>query len=124
KTHHALVDGISGVDIASVLFDAAADPELPAEQPPAWVARPEPSASELLAEALLERATVPAEAIRGLRALTRAPRQAAAKLAEAAAGVGALAWAGISGAPSSRFNVDIGPPRRHTWVDAERDRLT
>src|SRR6266576_137142 len=28
KTPHALVDGISGVDIASVLFDAAADPEL------------------------------------------------------------------------------------------------
>jgi WS/DGAT/MGAT family acyltransferase len=77
KTHHALVDGISGVDIAAVLFDAAPDPEPPLEPPPAWVARPEPSRSELLAEALLERATVPAEAVRGLRALTRAPRQAA-----------------------------------------------
>src|SRR5437016_6797040 len=29
KTHHALVDGISGVDIASVLFDATPDPEPP-----------------------------------------------------------------------------------------------
>src|SRR3954469_2944707 len=105
KTHHALVDGISGVDIASVLFDAAADQEPPVEQPPPWVARPEPSSSELLAEALLERATVPAEAVRGLRALTRAPRQAATKLVEAAAGVGALAWAGVAGAPPSRFNV-------------------
>ena len=66
---------------------------------------------------------MPAEAIRGLRALTRAPRQAAARLVEAAAGVGALAWAGISGAPSSRFNVDIGPHRRYTWVDAELDRF-
>jgi diacylglycerol O-acyltransferase / wax synthase len=120
KTHHALVDGISGVDIASVLFDPAADSEQ-VETPPPWVARPEPSASELLAEALLERATVPAEAIRGLRALTRAPRQVAAKLAEAAAGVGALAWAGVNAAPPSRFNVTIGPHRRYTWVDAELD---
>src|SRR6266851_440427 len=26
KTHHALVDGVSGVDITTVLFDTAADP--------------------------------------------------------------------------------------------------
>jgi diacylglycerol O-acyltransferase / wax synthase len=123
KTHHALVDGVSGVDIASVLFDAAAEPSEPVDPPPAWVPRPEPSSSELLAEALLERATVPAEAIRGLRALTRAPRQAAAKLAEAAAGVGALAWAGVNPAPPSRFNVEIGPHRRYTWVDADLDRF-
>jgi diacylglycerol O-acyltransferase len=119
KTHHALVDGISGVDIASVLFDAARDPEPPLDPPPAWVARPQPSSSELLGEALLERATVPAEALRGLRALTRAPRKAI----QAAASMGALAWAGVTAAPSSRFNVDIGPHRRYTWVDAELDRF-
>ncbi|HET8535892.1 MAG TPA: wax ester/triacylglycerol synthase family O-acyltransferase [Solirubrobacteraceae bacterium] len=123
KTHHALVDGISGVDIAAVLFDAAPDPEPPLEPPPAWVARPEPSRSELLAEALLERATVPAEAVRGLRALTRAPRQAASRVLSGAAGVGALAWAGVHVAPQSRFNVDIGPHRRYTWVDTDLDRL-
>jgi diacylglycerol O-acyltransferase len=119
KTHHALVDGVSGVDIASVLFDPAPDPDPPVDPPPPWVARPEPSSTELLAEALLERATVPAEALRGLRRLTRAPRQAAAKLVEAASGVGALAWAGVHPAPQSCFNVDIGPHRRYTWVDAD-----
>jgi diacylglycerol O-acyltransferase / wax synthase len=123
KTHHALVDGISGVDIAAVLFDAAADPEPPLEPPPAWVARPEPSRSELLAEALLERATIPAEAVRGLRALTRAPRQVASRLLGGAAGVGAIAMAGVRAAPQTRLNVDIGPHRRYTWVDAELDRF-
>jgi diacylglycerol O-acyltransferase / wax synthase len=123
KTHHALVDGISGVDIASVLFDAAPDPEPPIDPPPAWFARPEPSRSQLLAEALLERATVPAEALRGLRALTRAPRQVARRVLEGAAGVGALAWAGVHPAPHSRFNVEIGPHRRYTWVDADLDRF-
>jgi diacylglycerol O-acyltransferase / wax synthase len=123
KTHHSLVDGISGVDIASVLFDAAPDPAPPIDPPPAWVAQPEPSASQLLAEALIERATVPAEAVRGLRALTRAPRQAARRLAESAAGVGSLAWTGLHLAPHSRFNVEIGPNRRYTWVDADLARF-
>jgi diacylglycerol O-acyltransferase len=123
KAHHALVDGISGVDITSVLFDAAPEPLEPLEPPPAWLARPEPSRSQLLAEALLERATVPAEAIRGLRALTRAPREVARRVVEGAVGVGALAWAGVHPAPHSRFNVDIGPHRRYTWVDADLDRL-
>jgi diacylglycerol O-acyltransferase / wax synthase len=121
KTHHALVDGVSGVDIASVLFDTSADPDVPSDPggPGGWMPQPEPSPTQMLAEALLERATVPAEAFRGLRALTRAPRQAAAKLVETAAGVGAMAWAGIAGAPPSPFNVPIGPHRRYTWVDAD-----
>ena len=33
KTHHCLVDGVSGVDITTVLFDAAADPEPVAPAP-------------------------------------------------------------------------------------------
>ncbi len=36
KTHHALVDGISGVDITTVLFDASAEPAAPPEPPAAW----------------------------------------------------------------------------------------
>src|SRR6201992_1059788 len=46
KTHHALVDGISGVDLASVLFDAAPEPtaadDTDLEQ---WRPEPEPSAA-------------------------------------------------------------------------------
>jgi WS/DGAT/MGAT family acyltransferase len=83
------------------------------------VPRPEPTAAELLAQALLERATVPAEGARGLRALTRAPRQVLGQAGEWLVGVGAMAWAGFSPAPPSPFNVPIGPHRRYTWVDSE-----
>lgn len=67
KTHHALVDGVSGVDIMSIVFDLAPDAGPPPVPESPWVPRPAPTASELLAEALLERVTVPREAARGLR---------------------------------------------------------
>jgi WS/DGAT/MGAT family acyltransferase len=118
KTHHALVDGVSGVDITSVLFDTSPDPSPVGGDAREWLARPEPSDAELLADALLERATVPAEAARGLRALTRAPRHVLGRAGEWLVGVGAMAWAGLNPAPASPFNVPIGPHRRYTWVDA------
>jgi len=115
KTHHALVDGVSGVDIATVLFDATADPP-PMAEPEPWIPRPLPSDAQLLADALLERATVPGELVRGLRALTRAPRQVAGQVRDGLVAVGAMAAAG-GGAPPSPLNVPIGPHRRFTWVE-------
>src|SRR3954470_11700206 len=78
KTHHALVDGISGVDIISVLFDAKPEPDpSTADEDKRWLPQPTPSGTQLLAEALVERATIPAEIVRGARALFRAPRRIA-----------------------------------------------
>jgi len=123
KTHHALVDGISGVDITSVLFDTEPEP-LPGARPASpWAPRPLPTGAQLLGQALLERATVPGEMARGVRALTRGPRQAASEVLDRLAGVGALAWAGLNPAPPSPLNVRIGPHRRYTWVDADLDRF-
>jgi diacylglycerol O-acyltransferase / wax synthase len=119
KTHHALVDGISGVDIATVLFDTSPDPLPVAPAEHHWVARPLPSSAQLLADALLERTTVPAEVLRGVRAALRGPRTMAARVASAFGSVGALAWTGLQAAPPSPFNVRIGPHRRFTWVRAD-----
>jgi WS/DGAT/MGAT family acyltransferase len=119
KTHHALVDGISGVDIATVLFDASPDPAPVAPPEHEWIPRPLPSDAQLLADALLERATVPREIARGIRAALRGPRQIAGKVGEAFVGIGAMAWAGLAAAPPSPFNVRIGPHRRFTWVESE-----
>ncbi|HLH64682.1 MAG TPA: wax ester/triacylglycerol synthase family O-acyltransferase [Solirubrobacteraceae bacterium] len=122
KAHHALVDGVSGVDIASVLLDP--DPDAP---PPAgdgdWLPRPPPSGAQLLADALLERLTAPAEIARAARDALTAPRRVAMRVVEALDGVGALARVGLSPAPPSPFNVRIGPHRRFTWVTCSLDEL-
>ena len=117
KTHHALVDGVSGVDIFTVLMDTSADPMPVPEPERAWVARPLPSRAQLLADALVERATVPTEIVRGVRATLRGPRHMAGRVGTALAGVGAMARVGLQVAPSSPFNVPIGPHRRFTWVE-------
>jgi diacylglycerol O-acyltransferase len=122
KTHHCLVDGIAGVDITAVLFDTAREPETPVSTGPSWHPRPEPTHAQLLTEALLERATQPAEIVRSARAAVRAPRRLAEHATEALASVGTLARTGL-GAPSSPLNVDIGPHRRFDWVRAELGEL-
>ncbi len=119
KTHHALVDGVSGVDIATVLFDTARDPMpvAPPERP--WIPRPLPTAAQLLADALLDRATVPQELAGGVQAAIRRPLRVAQRLGGALAGLGAIARMGLDAAPQSPFNVKIGPHRRFTWVRAD-----
>jgi diacylglycerol O-acyltransferase len=118
KTHHCLVDGVSGVDLATVLFDLDPDPP---PQPPAepWYARPEPSGVLLLAEALAERARGPVGLARAAAGAVRRPQDAVAAGVTAMGGLAAITQAGLGGAPSSPLNVRIGPHRRFAWVDGD-----
>jgi diacylglycerol O-acyltransferase len=114
KSHHALVDGVSGVDITTVLFDLDAEPQGTPSSSPPWLARPEPTDLKLLGDAWRERLTSPKEIARGVRATLRGPRQVLR-------GVGAtskMLGAGMA-APSSVFNVEIGPHRRFAITQAD-----
>jgi diacylglycerol O-acyltransferase len=114
KTHHCLVDGIAGVDITAVMFDAAREPETPVASA-SWTPRPEPTSAQVLGEALIERLTHPAEIVRSARAALRAPRMMATRALEAATAIGSLARTGLQ-APTTSLNVAIGPHRRFDWV--------
>jgi diacylglycerol O-acyltransferase / wax synthase len=116
KTHHCLVDGVSGADITAVLLDLEKD-AIPIEPEP-WEPEPEPSRAHLLADALKERATEPVEMARGFRSALRAPRRILKAGTEALEGAGALAWAGLNPAPKSCLNTNIGPHRRVEFVRA------
>ncbi len=118
KSHHALVDGVSGVDITTVLFDVEPEPSEEPVRPPQWAPRPEPTDLKLLGDALRERATSPKEIVRGFRAVLRGPRQ----VARGIGATGKMIGAGIS-APPTPFNVEIGPHRRLAFVRTELDLL-
>ena len=116
KTHHALVDGVSGVDLATVLFDLEKDPP-PVEHPQAaWHAAPEPSSAEVIAAGIRGIAKAGVElAARAVGAATH-PNEAVDTLREAAEGIGEVLWAGMNPAPETPLNVEIGPHRRFAIV--------
>ena len=120
KTHHAMVDGISGLDILSVLF--ADDDEERRAQSLNWEPQEAPGGLTLLAEALFERLTQPQEIVRLPLRLLRRPRQVAKQAFEYAVGAGALAWAGLQPAPRTPYNARlVGTNRRFTWVRGNLD---
>jgi diacylglycerol O-acyltransferase / wax synthase len=121
KTHHALVDGVSGVDLTTVLFDTEREPA-PVPEEDAWVPSPEPSDIQVFGQALVERVTSPAEIARGVKALVRAPRQALGAVVDGLEAAGTLARAGLA-APASPFNVEIGQYRRFAVVRADLEEL-
>ena len=117
KTHHALVDGVSGVDITSVLFSV--DPnEQQSERSSDWVPRPLPTTADLVGDALTERFSDPSELARAARAVVRSPRRVITELGGKIEQTGAVAWAGVRSAPQTPLNQPIGPHRRYGWVNA------
>ncbi|MHB1569585.1 MAG: WS/DGAT/MGAT family O-acyltransferase, partial [Solirubrobacteraceae bacterium] len=116
KAHHALVDGVSGVDLASVLFDLEAQPPAPEDGLEPWTPHPEPSPAELVLAGAIGAAEATAQmAVRALAAATR-PGASVGVVRDALEGLGEIVWAGLNPAPETPLNVPIGPHRRYTFV--------
>src|SRR3954452_4829489 len=119
KTHHALVDGVSGVDIATVLFDLMREPADGLMEVPAWMPASEPSEVELVAEGVKGIIGTPARLAGGVLKGVRRPGSTLARVRDAVEAVGEVASATIDAAPDVPLNVPIGPHRRVFWVQSE-----
>jgi len=108
KTHHALVDGISGVDVATVLLDFAPEPADYDTQD--WQPQSAPNPAQLLAESLVQRATEPAEVVRTVRAAFRGPRRVVQRSAELATSFSSMVSRDAI-APKTSINAKIGQHR-------------
>jgi WS/DGAT/MGAT family acyltransferase len=119
KTHHALVDGVSGVDITTVLFDLDRNPAEVTQPEREWAPGPEPTEAEIVARGVKDMVKAPVGiALRTLEAVAD-PRGAAAELRETAEGAGEVLWGTVSRAPDSPLNTEIGTHRRVTWRDTD-----
>ncbi len=122
KTHHALVDGVSAVDVGTIMLDP--NPEgtempIPEER---W--DPDvPSPELLFVRAATDRISTPMRAARkaALGALSM-PRETAGRVMRTAESFAGLAAGGPT-APRTFLNEDIGRDRRIAFVRTELDAL-
>jgi diacylglycerol O-acyltransferase len=122
KTHHAVVDGISGVDIATVLFDLNPVPER-AEGGDSWRPEPEPSPVSLLARGAQDVLEAPIRAARRLEGAVQHPERAVRQVRDAVEAVSEVGWNFANPAPRVPLNVEIGSHRRFVWVRSDLDRF-
>ncbi|HEU0132652.1 MAG TPA: wax ester/triacylglycerol synthase family O-acyltransferase [Mycobacteriales bacterium] len=119
KTHHAMVDGISAVDIGAVILDLTREPR---ETPPAeWDPEPEPSGLSLLADAVGNAVRKPGELVNAARNGVADARRVASRAAGLAAGLASAVRSTARSAPDSPLNAEIGAQRRFAMARTELD---
>ncbi len=116
KTHHSLVDGVAGVDLATVLFDAEPTPTPPPDDLEPWQPRPEPSAAELVVAGMRGAAKVTTGLVSKVVSASLNPSTSLNRVFDAAEGIGEIVWAGLNPAPVTPLNIEIGPHRRYAVV--------
>lgn len=114
KTHHCVVDGISGVDLMSVLLRTTAEESF--DPPAAWQPRPAPAALELLGDAVERRLSSVTTVVREATAMLRDPGAARERLGERAGQLWGFLRAGLRLPPPTPINGPIGPVRRCEWT--------
>ena len=110
KTHQALVDGISAIDIGQVILDVSPTPrEMPENL---WMPQPEPSSVQLVAQALSEAVARPREIVDNVRTAALEGMATARKLAGALGGVASAVRVAARPSPGGPLNVPISTQRR------------
>jgi WS/DGAT/MGAT family acyltransferase len=117
KTHPALVDGLSAIDIGQVLLDVA--PDAPAPEPGEWRPQRLPTGRQLLAEALDEYVRRPSSALENVRGAVTDVRSTVARLSGMTGGLLRTARSTVLAAPHSPLNAAIGRQRRVAVARAE-----
>ncbi len=112
-THHAMIDGASGIELTTILYDfdaKGANTEPPPKEP--WVAQPTPSGAELFSRALRDNMQRLADS-----APLAAMRAAADRQALLSRAVSVLSRFASKPAITAPFNAGIvGPHRKLRWI--------
>ncbi len=116
KVHHAMVDGMAAIDLASAIYDFSPQPQILTTEP--WKPGPEPSRGDLLRDALREQLTNPLGALAQLTNLViRTPGRVVRQVGDVVGGLRDVLGVGVM-APPSPFNRRVGPNRRFAMFEA------
>jgi WS/DGAT/MGAT family acyltransferase len=121
KTHHSVIDGIAGVDLATVLFDLSPEPPPIRHSGRAWQPHPEPGRAELVAAGVRGAVRAAFSLAEGAADALLHPEHALTRAREGAEGIGEVIWAALNPAPETPLNVPIGPHRRFFGIARQLD---
>ncbi len=118
KIHHCMIDGLSGVDLTTILLNVVPDSSI--EEAPEWTPRPAPTPTQLaVAEAarltrrLIDGLTNVGEVVKeGMAATDRALDKSAAALSSLRSG-----W--LTASAKTPLNPEIGSNRRFNWAEMD-----
>ncbi|HVE75494.1 MAG TPA: wax ester/triacylglycerol synthase family O-acyltransferase [Actinomycetota bacterium] len=116
KTHHAMVDGLSSMDLATVLLDFEREPAAHSSPPEKPAPEPLPSPSSLLARAVSKQVKEVASLGGALRTAASAPAKVAGTVRQTAGAVARTAGSLVKPAADSPLNVETGLHRRFAMV--------
>lgn len=117
KTHHAMADGISAVDIGMLLFDVAPDAPAP-ETEEAWRPERSPSHAGLGVHAATGMVATLRRLARWLSRAARDPRDASRRAGDGLAGLWEVTVNLLRAAPRVPINPrGVGPRREFAWAD-------
>ena len=116
KTHHSLVDGVSGADLTAVIFDLQREGTEMPEAERSWSPAPEPGDVSMTARGVTDLAGAPLGLARRAVSAIASPAKAAAQAREVVSGLGEVAKNTVVSAPQTPLNGPMGPHRRLTWV--------
>jgi diacylglycerol O-acyltransferase len=115
KVHHCMVDGISGIDLLTLLLSPTHAATI--EPPPPWEPRRAPSGAELLARELRRRADMPFTVLRTIGRSLADPQTTLHEIRETVDAFAEFLGQAAISAPELPINPPhIGPHRRFDWV--------
>ncbi len=115
KTHQAVVDGFSAIDLSQVMLDVAPNARMTTVD--AWRPQPEPSSLELLTAAMSDNVVHPGQALDLARRSATVVGSMASEAGERVMGALSSAMFVARQTPASPLNVPIGSARRFATVD-------
>jgi diacylglycerol O-acyltransferase / wax synthase len=117
KVHHAMIDGVSGVDLTMVLHDLKVDAAPPPPPSTLWEPRPLPDPLTQLHAAVRDRLTEVAHAVTDDAFRLLRPTELEARLRQLVSAVDSSAPNLLRPAPRTPFNGPISTERRFGWAE-------